>query len=291
MSRRLAARKSGAVRRGVTILCKALVLVVAFFLLYPLHALALRLHTAPSRRIPMLFHRLACRLIGLRILETGQRPHDVPVLILSNHSSWMDIVALGALAPVSFVAKSEIAGWPVFGTLARLQRSIFIDRGDRRAAGEAAASIARRLARGEWIVLFAEGTTSDGNRVYPFRAPLVGAARLALGQAQQEGGGALRETLRLQPLAITYLRRNGLPLTRSERPDLCWYGRMDLIPHLAGILSGGPIDVLIHWGEPLAFEAGSNRKQLTREAWEQVRRAVSEANAGRFEAADASGAP
>ncbi|MGY6568892.1 MAG: lysophospholipid acyltransferase family protein [Salinarimonas sp.] len=272
-------------RRAVTIGVKAMVLVIVFFLLYPPHAIALRLHAAPSRRIPILFHRLACRLIGLRILETGERPHDVPVLILSNHSSWIDIIALASLAPVSFVAKSEIAGWPVFGTLARLQRSIFIDRNDRRATGEAAASIARRLARGEWIVLFAEGTTSDGNRVYPFRAPLVGAARLALAQAEQGGSGGSRESLRLQPLAITYLRRNGLPLTRLERPDLCWYGRMDLVPHLAGILSGGPIDVLIHWGEPLAFEPGSDRKQLTREAWAQVRHTVSAANAGRFDPA------
>jgi len=278
-------------RRGVVIGFKALILVLAFALLYPPHAIALYFHAAPSRRIPLLFHRLACRLIGLRIIESGVRPHDIPVLILSNHSSWIDIIALASLAPISFVAKSEIAGWPIFGTLARLQRSIFIDRTDRRATGEAAASIARRLARGEWIVLFAEGTTSDGNRVYPFRAPLVGAARLALAEAQEGGSGGVRESLCLQPLAITYLRRNGLPLTRSERPDLCWYGRMDLVPHLAGILSGGPIDVLIHWGEPLAFEAGSNRKQLTREAWAQVRRAVSEANAGRFEAAVASSGP
>jgi 1-acyl-sn-glycerol-3-phosphate acyltransferase len=85
----------------------------------------------------------------------------------------------------------------------------------------------------------------------------------------------------LQPLAITYTRRNGLPLTRRERPDLCWYGTMDLVPHLADILAGGSIDVVIHWGTPLSFDARGDRKALTREAWRDVREAVSRANRGR----------
>ncbi|MGY6645944.1 MAG: lysophospholipid acyltransferase family protein [Salinarimonas sp.] len=275
--------------RAVTITTKALLLVLVFFALWPFHIISLRRHGRLARRLPILFHRFACAMIGLTIRESGTRPRDVPALILSNHSSWIDIVALSALAPVSFVAKSEIAGWPVFGTLARLQRSIFVDRNNRRATGEIAQTMARRLGRGEWIVLFAEGTTSDGNRVLPFKAPLVRAARMALdpgrgeaqGEAQGEGESGLLPTLVLQPLAITYTRRNGLPLTRRERPELCWYGTMDLVPHLADILAGGPIDVVIHWGTPLSFDAASDRKALTRQAWREVREAVSRANRGR----------
>lgn len=271
--------------RAVTITTKTLLLVLVFCALWPFHAVSLRRHGRLARRLPIIFHRFACAMIGLTISESGTRPRDVPALILSNHSSWIDIVALSALAPVSFVAKSEIAGWPVFGTLARLQRSIFVDRNNRRATGEIAQTMARRLGRGEWIVLFAEGTTSDGNRVLPFKAPLVGAARMALdpgrGEAQGEGGSGLLPTLLLQPLAITYTRRNGLPLTRRERPDLCWYGRMDLVPHLADILAGGSIDVVIHWGTPRSFDAASDRKALTRRAWREVREAVSRANRGR----------
>jgi 1-acyl-sn-glycerol-3-phosphate acyltransferase len=274
--------------RAVTITTKALILVLVFFALWPFHIISLRRHGRLARRLPILFHRFACAMIGLTIRESGTRPRDVPALILSNHSSWMDIVALSALAPVSFVAKSEIAGWPVFGTLARLQRSIFVDRNNRRATGEIAQTMARRLGRGEWIVLFAEGTTSDGNRVLPFKAPLVGAARMALdpgkgeaqGEAQGEGESGLLPTLLLQPLAITYTRRNGLPLTRRDRPDLCWYGTMDLVPHLADILAGGSIDVVIHWGTPRSFDAQSDRKAMTRDAWREVRAAVSRANRG-----------
>lgn len=275
------------VTRVVTIAAKALILVLIFSALWPFHIVSLRRHGRLARRLPMLFHRVACTLIGLRVNESGSRPHDVPALILSNHSSWIDIVALSALAPVSFVAKSEIAGWPVFGTLARLQRSIFVDRNNPRATGAIAQTMARRLGRGEWIVLFAEGTTSDGNRVLPFKAPLVGAARMALDPGKEGGKGrekgesaALLPALLLQPLAITYTRRNGLPLTRRERPDLCWYGTMDLLPHLADILAGGSIDVAIHWGAPRSFNAQSDRKAMTRDAWREVRAAVSRANRG-----------
>ncbi|TVR06060.1 MAG: 1-acyl-sn-glycerol-3-phosphate acyltransferase [Salinarimonadaceae bacterium] len=263
--------------KALVIVAKILALVVTFFALFPLHALALRFEWPIARRLPMRFHRVAVRVLGARIVERGTRPAGHPSLVLSNHCSWIDIVVLASLAPVSFVAKSEVAGWPVFGFLARMQRSIFIDRNSRRATGEASATIARRLARGELVVLFAEGTTSDGNRVLPFRASLVGAARMAVDEH------ALDE-LALQPLAITYIRRNGLPLARAERPDLCWYGDMDLVPHLAGVLTGGPFDVVVHWGEPIPFDSASDRKHATREAWMQARRFVSDANAGRLRA-------
>ncbi|MCG6121662.1 MAG: 1-acyl-sn-glycerol-3-phosphate acyltransferase [Microvirga sp.] len=260
--------------KALVIAGKVVALVVTFFVLFPLHALALRFDWAVARTLPMAFHRVAIRVLGGRIVERGARPAGRPSLVLSNHCSWIDIVVLASLAPVSFVAKSEIAGWPVFGFLARMQRSIFIDRNSKRATGAVSATIARRLARGEPVVLFAEGTTSDGNRVLPFRASLVGAARMAVDDHALDD-------LALQPLAIAYTRRNGLPLTRAERPDLCWYGDMDLVPHLAGVLTGGPFDVVVHWGEPIAFDSASDRKHATREAWMEARRIVSATNAGR----------
>ncbi|WP_204335918.1 hypothetical protein, partial [Klebsiella pneumoniae] len=87
-------------------------------------------------------------------------------------------------------------------------------------------TVAARLAAGDLIVLFAEGTTGDGNRVLPFRSSLVGAARAAL-QAE----GARVDRIRLQPLAVTYPRRNGLTVVRGERPEIAWYGDMELAPH------------------------------------------------------------
>ena len=164
----------------------------------------------------------------------------------------------------------------MIGTRARLQRTVFIDRTRRADTASVNATVAERIAGGDLIVLFAEGTTGDGTRLLPFRSSLVGAARAALAG---EGGGPGR--IRLQPLAITYPRRNGLPLIRSERPEVAWYGDMDLAPHLATFFDGGPIDVHVVWGAPIAFEAGTDRKRATALAEASVREAVQRAMTGR----------
>jgi lyso-ornithine lipid O-acyltransferase len=206
-------------------------------------------------------------LFGVRVRVEGKPPGRAPTLVLANHVSWLDIPVLSSLTPLSFIAKSEVAGWPVVGLFAKLQRSVFIDRTRRNATAEVNEAVARRLKENEVIVLFAEGTTGDGNRVLPFRASLVGAARTALADPGLE-------RILLQPLAITYTRRNGLPLTRRERPEVCWYGDMDLAPHLAGFARLGPLDAVVVWGEPIAFGPGSDRKRATATAEACVREAI-----------------
>ena len=220
------------------------------------------------------WHRLVLRLIGVRVHVTGEIARERPLLLLSNHMSWLDIEVLGALAPVSFVAKKEVAGWPVFGWLARLQRSVFIDRDRRHTAGSQAEEMASRLSQGDIIVLFAEGTSSDGNRVLPFRSALVGAAQLAM--AGENGQG----TAIVQPVAIAYTRMGGLPLGRQHRPHVAWYGGMDLGPHLARVLAEGGIDVEVVFCPPRRLGAGADRKRVTAEAGVLVRRLVAGLNAG-----------
>lgn len=234
---------------------------------------ALKLGLAAARRIPILYHRLVCRVLGIRVSVTGEAPRD-PALILANHVSWLDIPTISTLMPVSFVAKSEIASWPLFGTLARLQRSVFVDRTKRHATGEANGAIAARLAQGEAIVLFAEGTTGDGTRVLPFRSALVGAARAALADPSTP-------RIVLQPLSIAYVARDGLSLGRAGRPQVAWFGDVELLAHLMGVLRSGPLDVSIAWGEPIAFDAGVDRKAATKSAEAAVRYHVRATLAGR----------
>ena len=128
--------------------------------------------------------------------------------------------------------------------------------------------------RGDTIVLFPEATSSDANRVLPFRSALVGAARAALAEP------ALRR-LRLQPLAIAYVRRDGLPVTRADRPAIAWYGDMELVPHLSAFLRAGPLDAVVVWGPPIPFDAGSDRKQAARAAEAAVRASVRRAAVAR----------
>jgi 1-acyl-sn-glycerol-3-phosphate acyltransferase len=244
-------------------------LLVGLFLLavLPAQLVALRLRRPLAGRLPVAFHRLVLALFGVRVVVRGTPPGATPTLVVSNHVSWLDIPVLGSLRPLSFIAKSEIAGWPVIGWLAKLQRSVFIDRSRRSATAEVNAAVAHRLARGEAIVLFAEGTTGDGNRILPFRSSLIGAARTALADPALD-------QLHLQPLAVSYVRRNGLPVTRRDRPEIAWYGDMDLAPHLAGFVRGGPIDAVVTWGEPIPFSAASDRKRATALAEAAVREAA-----------------
>jgi lyso-ornithine lipid O-acyltransferase len=122
-------------------------------------------------------------------------------------------------------------------------------------------------------VLFAEGTTSDGGRVLPFRSALIGAARSALGDEAA--------TVTILPLSVIYTRRHGLPLGKAGRPFVAWYGDMDLLPHLSDILAGGPLDVRVEFGEPLDFTPDTDRKKATRIAEERVRAAARRSITGR----------
>jgi 1-acyl-sn-glycerol-3-phosphate acyltransferase len=250
---------------------------VAFLIVIGPHWLSLRFGRGRlAAHIPVLFHRLFLRLFSVRVTQSGSPPPPgEPALVLSNHVSWLDIVALGSLRPLSFVAKSEIEGWPLIGTLAKLQRTVFIERAKRAATASVNATVGERLVNGDLIVLFAEGTTGDGLRLLPFRSSLVGAARAAL---SAETGGLAR--IRLQPLALAYPRRNGLPVTRAERPEIAWYGDMDLAPHLALFAKRGPIDVHVNWGAPIAFEPATDRKRATAQAEAAVRQGLREIRLG-----------
>ena len=158
---------------------------------------------------------------------------------------------------VCFIAKSEISGWPIFGWLARLQRTFFIERDKPGKSGEQASELARRLAAGDVMVLFAEGSTSDGNLILPFKSTLFGAASAAI----REG---VAEKVHIQPVAITYMRVHGMPMGRQHRPLAAWIGDSDLVPHLGAILREGAMDVDIRFGEPIEFNAASDRKAVTR---------------------------
>ncbi len=219
-----------------------------------------------QRSIPHLYHRILCALIGVRIREVGMRSTASPALILSNHVSWLDICVISALSPVVFVAKSEVAGWPVFGWLAKLQRTVFIDRQARHRTGAATSEIAGRLLGGDAVVLFAEGTSSDGTRVLPFRSALVGAVHHALGNSTQH------TSITVQPMSVAYVGFGGVPIGRALRERVAWYGDADLMPHLARVLASGAVDVTVSWGEAVAYDMGADRKAIARQAEKSVRR-------------------
>jgi 1-acyl-sn-glycerol-3-phosphate acyltransferase len=250
--------------------------------LLPFQAVAVWLDLPLRRRIPVWFHRMVCAVLGVRVRESGRRMHQHPLLIVANHCSWLDISVITSVAPVVFVAKSEVARWPVIGLLARLQRTVFVDRSRRHKTREVNAEIARRLAERDPVVLFGEGTSSDGNRVLAFRSALIGSARDALAEAEHTG------RVWIQPLSIAYTHVRGLPLARHQRPRVAWYGKMSMAPHLAGLARRGGVEVSVMWGEPVAFDEKSDRKQIARALEADVRRRTVQTLRGRGDEATSS---
>lgn len=231
--------------------------------LMPVQAALVRLWTPAARRFPNWYHRNVCRLMGIDVRIDGTVATGKPVLLVANHTSWLDIPVLSAVAPLSFVAKREVGNWPFVSALARLQRTVFVDRTRRQSAGAAAGAIAERLAAGDTIVLFAEGTSSDGNRVLPFKSSLFGAVE-----------GVDDKDVVVQTVAVVYTHRHGLPLQMADRPRVGWYGDMEMQSHAWGVLKSGPLTVTVKVGPPVPLAEFSSRKVLALESERAVRRAV-----------------
>ena len=226
--------------------------------LMPVQQLFVWFWPAMARRFPMHYHRMVLRILGVRLKILGEPIAQGPALIAANHVGWLDIVILSAVAPVSFIAKREVNGWPFFGSLARLQRTVFINRNRRQATAGGRDEIQERLKAGDILVLFAEGTSSDGARIQPFKSAFFAAAELP--------------EVRVQPLTIAYDGQRNMPMTRRLRPLYAWYGDMDLSPHLWEALATGPMEVTVICHPPLA--PNGDRKGLAARAEALVRKGL-----------------
>jgi lyso-ornithine lipid O-acyltransferase len=229
-----------------------------------LQYLAVRFGVIDDRILPQVWHRLALGVLGIRLHVHGRISERRPLLLAGNHVSWTDIVVAGAAGPVNFIAKSEIANWPIASTFAYLQRSVFVERDRRGRSGSQASEISRRLIAGDAMFLFAEGTTSDGNILLPFKSTLFGAASMVVDT------GAV-ESVAIQPVAIVYTRFHGMPMNRQHRFRYSWIGQSSLLPHLMALIREGGVDVEVHFGEPVEYGAGSSRKAVAREVERRVR--------------------
>ena len=223
--------------------------------------------------LPHLFHRMGCIFLGMRVTVLGTPSTGRPTLLLSNHVSWTDIIAVGSVADVTFVAKSEIKTWFFVGFMASLQRTLYVDRKRRSDAHRASKEMGERMASGGAVVLFAEGQSDVGTHVLPFRSPLIGAAQHAM---QDAGAGEVM----VQPLTIAYTKLQGLPGGRTERSFIAWIKSKSVKQNIIEILTGGTREVTLAFGTPRLLDADSVRKQVAREAETEVRRMLVALNRG-----------
>ncbi len=176
--------------------------------------------------------RGAARILNLRLQVAGA-PSDAPALIVGNHVSWLDVIALGAQSPLTFVAKREVAAWPLLGVLARRGGTVFVDRERARGMTATIEQIARRLSAGERVVIFPEGTTTRGNSVLPFKAGLFEAA--------------VRAGSPVQPVEIGYLGKAAVAAP--------FVGDDHFLASLWRLLRLSEVPVRVVWHRPL--EKGS----------------------------------
>ena len=251
-----------------------LIVLVPFMLVaIPLQALILWLKLPVWNVLPRLFHRLGCVFLGLRVNVIGTASHGRPTLLVSNHISWTDIIAIGSVAHVTFVAKREVRSWPFVGMMANLQRTIYVDRTRRSDAGRTAQAMGQHMAGGNVVLLFAEGQSDIGTHVLPFRSALIGAAQ----HAMLDAGAS--EVL-IQPLTIAYTRLQGLAVSRNERSLIAWIKSRSVRQNIAEILTGPVKDVTVAFGTPMSLNQGDNRKAVTKAAENQVRAMLVALNRG-----------
>ncbi len=244
-------RRLLAIRRMLLILLWTLVAI-------PVQAVCILLPGRPKIVFARCYWSTFYRIMGLkvRVIGAATKAGGRPVVFASNHSSWLDIPVLGGRLEACFISKDDVARWPVVSTIAKLGRSVFISRSRNTTARERDAMQAR-LASGDNLVLFPEGTTSDGSRVLPFRSSFFAIA-----------DGAARPLV--QPVSVVYDRLGYLPTGRAARPLFAWYGDMDIASHFWRIAQyrGLRATILLH--PPMDPADFANRKALAQAVWATV---------------------
>jgi lyso-ornithine lipid O-acyltransferase len=253
----------------------AFVWAMAFFviLVAPFQALARRYEWALQHGIQKFFCRTMCRIIGIEVVSVGGLKGSAPRFVVANHVSWTDILAVASIEPLLFLAKSEVAGWPVLGFLARLQGTIFVERANRRKIPIVNQALAAQLRAGRDIVVFAEGTSSSGEGVLKFNA-----SHFAMLSDLAQGPEALK--VAVVPAAFAYFPRGRVGGAGAERFDVGWYGDMTFVPHLWSLMKRGGARCLVSFGEAIDPAVFQDRKQLAAIAQNRVEGLLARSSAG-----------
>lgn len=198
----------------------------------------------------LVFHkwaRGAAKILNLRVTVAGSPPIP-PFLLVSNHLSYLDIVAYASQVRCVFVARSDLAHWPLIGPLCGSAGTLFVDRKNRRDLPRVNQSIQRAMARGLGVVLFAEGTSTSGDTVLPFKPSLLESA-VGAGFAVNYAG-------------LSYRVGDDEP---AASESVCWWGDMTFLDHLIGLFYLRRITATVSFGDDAI--RGANRKELAARLW------------------------
>ncbi|NVK19444.1 MAG: 1-acyl-sn-glycerol-3-phosphate acyltransferase [Methylocystaceae bacterium] len=228
-------------------------------LLVPPYLLIFILGRRIRRPFVNLWHRGVCKIIGMKVKHHGTAYQGKRVLLAGNHISYLDIPILASCHDITFVAKADVAGWPLFGFLARIAQTAFIERKPSKTRQQKV-ELQQRILDGEHLMVFPEGTSSKGEIVLPFKSSLF----------EMVMEDHIRSECAIQPVTIAFSRKtDGTALTPDERDSFAWYGDMTLPPHLWRVfcLEGCYVDVIFH--SPAMASDFADRKEAA--AWVETR--------------------
>jgi 1-acyl-sn-glycerol-3-phosphate acyltransferase len=218
----------------------------------PFQVIARVLHLPLRDHLPVFFHTVLTEIIlGLHLTKAGSISRAHPTLFIANHMSYLDIPALGRFLPTRFISKAEVAEWPLFGLLAKLQDTVFIERRGR-LAREHSSAITLVLEDKKNIVLFPEGTSTDGTHLKPFKSSLL--------QTVLEA----KVPVTLQAVSIACVDEDGLAALYP------WYGDMTLVDHLWKVLQAKRFRLHITFHPPLDAKSFTDRKLMAEALQAQV---------------------
>lgn len=258
--------------RILAIASLGLIIIVTLILL-PFQFLFVRFFLPGAKKLPTLYHRIVCWLLGVRVIVKGRPLIGQPCLLVGNHISWLDIPAMISLGQVSFVARGDMIEWPIFGLLARLQRTLFVDRTKRSSTRDFKEHMYSRVTSGDSIILFPEGTSSDGSNVLPFKSALFSAV-----ERDANTQKAKHKDIPVQPFSIAYTKSCGIPMGRSIRPLFSWIGDMDIFPSIWRVALMGSCEIEVTFFEPKTAHEMGGRKELSLYCEDLVRQGLVASN-------------
>ena len=209
----------------------------------------------------MWWAKTMCRILGIRIKRGGELVGERDSFTVCNHISYLDILVIGSVRPSVFLAKHEVRSWPIAGWMANLAGTVFINRESMKNAIHAMEVMEDRIDSGVNVVMFPEGTTSDGKRINPFKSSLF---NLPAGR-----------NFTVSPVSIRYTGINGKYVTHDMLDTIAWYGEMRLVPHFWDLLGLRSIEAALHFNpviEPVGHSTSLStaRKRLCALSYESV---------------------
>ena len=242
----------------ILIFLKLLTFLLLTLALLPFQIIIIFLIRRPVYLIPYFYHKMCKIIFGIKVKTFGNVLVETPTLIVSNHASYLDIIILGSLFKTSFVAKKEVSRWPLLGILAKLQNTVFIDR-KIFSLKEQENQIINHLNKKKNLVIFPEGTSSDGNKVLPFKSSLFNIYE-----------GNLDIKIPVQTVTIIYKKINGISLMKNQRKKITWHSDMDFIPNAINLLKKLNLEVEVIFNKEFLPNKKYDRKKIALQCWNKI---------------------